>query len=162
MPESASSLAILAKPLLPLVRTVSSYCNRLHQERKVGKSPSEQSTDIADGILDQTLDRLRGGNIEDQWWKGILNRIGQEYIAPDSLRSHIWQEWLSKTKVTEDLKLLAKAKIMDRDENPEVRARLAKSYPDRTYEVHPMEFEPVDLVVAILVAGYLQPISHDQ
>ncbi|MYB26173.1 MAG: hypothetical protein F4X32_01545 [Candidatus Dadabacteria bacterium] len=112
--------------------------------------------------MDQTLDRLRGGNIEDQWWKGILNRIGQEYIAPDSLRSHIWQEWLAKTEVTEDLKLLAKAKIMDRDEDPEVRARLAKSYPDRTYEVHPMEFEPVDLVVAILVAGYLEPISHDQ
>ena len=162
MPESASSLVILARPLLPLVKTVSSYCSRLHQERKVGKSPFEQSTDIADGILDQTLDRLLGGNIEDQWWKGILNRIGQEYIAPDSLRSHIWQEWLAKTKVREDLKLLAKAKVMDRDEDPEIRTRLAKSYPDRTYEIHPMEFEPVDLVVAILVAGYLEPISHDQ
>ena len=162
MPESVSSLVILAKPLLPLVKTVSNHCNRLHQERKAGQSPSEQSTDIADEILDQTLDRLRGGNIEDQWWKGILDRIGQEYIAPDSLKTNIWQEWLAENKVTEDLKLLAKAKIMGRDEDPEVRTHLAQSYPDRTYEIHAMEFEPVDLVVAILVAGYLEPISHDQ
>ena len=112
--------------------------------------------------MDQTLDRLRGGDIDDQWWRRILDKFGQEYIAPDSLRSPIWQKWLADTKVTDDLKLLAKERIMGRGQDLEARIRLTQSYPDRTYEIHPVEVEPMDAVVAILVAGYINSISDDQ
>lgn len=162
MPEPLSSLVALATSLLPLVKTVSGHCKRLYQERQTAHAPPIQSTDIADEVLNQTLDRLRGGNIDDQWWKKILERVGQEYIAPDSLKSNIWQKWLKDTNVVNDLKLLAKAQIMGEDQDHGIRTRLAQSYPDRTYEIHRMEFEPIDVVVAILVAGYLQSIPHDQ
>ena len=161
MPESASSLVILARPLLPLVKTVSNHCKRLQEERKAGQSLFEES-DIAGGVLDQTLDRLRGGKIDDQWWKRILDLFGQEYIAPDSLKSLTWQKWLADTEVADDLKLLAKAQIMGKIQDPEVRRRLIRSYPDRTYETQRMEVEPVDVVVAILVAGYIQSIPSEQ
>ena len=162
MPELVSPLAILARSLLPLAKTVSNHCKRLHKERRAAQSRLELSTDIVDGILNQTLDRLRGGSIDDHWWKGVLNRIGQEYIAPDSLKSSIWHKWLSDTSVADNLKLLAKAEIMGNDQDPEVRTFLAQSYPDRTYEIYRLEFEPVDVVVAILVAGYINSIPNDQ
>ena len=162
MPEPLLSLVALAASLLPLAKTVSDYCNRFHQERQAGRAPLIQSTDIADEILNQTLDRLRDGNIDDQWWKGILDRVGQEYIAPDALKSEIWKKWLKDANVADNLKLLAKAQIMGGDQDHEIRTDLARNYPDRTYEIHRMEFEPIDVVVAILVAGYLQSIPRDQ
>ena len=162
MPDPTLPFITLARPFLSLVNAVFNHCNLLHKERQAGQGHLSQSTDIADGILDQTLDRLRSGNIDDQWWRRILDRFAQEYIAPDSLRSPIWQKWLADTKVTDDLKLLAKERIMHRDQDPKVRIRLTQSYPDRTYEIHPVEAEPMDVVVAILIAGYINSIPDDQ
>ena len=165
MPDPISpllTLATLSRPFLPFVKAVFNHCNRLHEERRAGQGHFSQPIDIADGILDQTLDRIRGGNIDDQWWRRILDRFSQEYIAPDSLKSSIWQKWLADTKVTDDLKLLAKELIMGRSQDLEARMRLTQNYPDRTYEIHPVGTEPIDVVVAILVAGYINSIPTDQ
>ena len=60
--------------------------------------------------LDQTLDRIRGGNIEDSWWRGLLRGLGQSYVAPDFLRQPALQAWLREDQVADDLKTLATAK----------------------------------------------------
>ena len=115
-----------------------------------------------DSNLDQTLDRLRGGNIDDSWWQSILNWLGREYIAPDFLKTPALQEWLAQAHVADDLKALARAIIMGGDgEDAQVRERLAQSYSNRTGEALQLAGGSIDAAVGILVAGYIASIPSD-
>jgi len=134
---------------------------RLHAERKARETKA--NADLMERNLDQTLGRLRGGNVEDSWWRSVLNRIGQEYIAPDFLKNPSLQEWLADQRVSDDLKDLAK-KVVARGtkDDSEIPARLIKSCAIETNENDQSAIEAVNTVVAILVAGYIASIPAEQ
>ena len=113
--------------------------------------------------LDRTLDRLRGGSIDDSWWQNVLDRVGHEYVTPDFLKAPALQEWLARARVAEDLKALASAIIMGGDaSDPEIREHLADKYSDLTGEARQFAKGPIDVAVGILVAGYFASIPADQ
>ena len=154
-----SSFAFL---LRPVVQTVTSRITRLRAERQTGRKPTGLPSNLLKNILNETLDRLRGGNIEDPWWRNILDRIGQEYIAPEFLKKPALQEWLAEEQVANDLKTLASTRIMGiTHDEEETRSRLAQSFSQRTGEVLRLADGPIDVVVAILIAGHIASIGSD-
>ena len=161
MPEpSLSAFAIL---LRPFVTSVARHIRRLHAERRAGQMSLSQPSPIVDELLNRTLDRVRGGNIDSGWWQTLLDRFGQRYVAPDILRKPALQEWLAEESVADDLKAIATVRIMSTaEEEAALRDRLAQSYSSRTGEAVELASGPVEVVVAILVASYIAPIPADQ
>ena len=162
---SDPTLSVLASLLRPVAQATfkyaAKYASRLYAERKAGRSPT--NLPLLESILDQTLDILRGGKLDDSWWRKILNQLGHQYIAPDFLKNQELREWLTDSRVADDLKVLAKARIMGgAGSDTEIRACLAKSYTSQTGEASHLADEPIDVTVAILVAGYIASISADQ
>ena len=104
-----------------------------------------------------------GGEVEDSWWRRILDRLGHQYIVPDFLTNPALREWLTDTYVANDLKVLAKALIMGGPGgDPEIYGRLAHSYSNQTGEASQLADGPIEVTVAILVAGYIASIPPDQ
>ena len=162
---SDPTLSVLASLLRPVAQATfkyaAKYASRLYAERKAGREPIKSP--LMESILDQTLDRLRGGKIDDSWWRKILIQLGHQYITPDFLTNPVLQEWLTATRVADDLKVLAKALIMgEAGSSLETRLRLAHSYSDRTGEASHLADGPIEVTVAILVAGYIASIPSDQ
>ena len=157
------SLSALAFLLRPFVAKVFSYRRHLSAERQAGQVPLTEPSSIMDEYLNETLDRIRGGGIDSGWWKGLLDRIGQQYIVPDFLIKPALLEWLHDDSVANDLKTIAAWRIMETAEDEDaLRDRLAQSYSDRTGEALYLAAGPIDVVVAILVAGYIVAIPPDQ
>ena len=156
-PSAAASL------LLPFVTSVFGHARRLFAERRAGQAPFAQRPSIMDEPLNETLNRIRGGNIDSPWWRNLLDRFSQQYISPDFLEKPSLQEWLKDDTVTNDLKTIATWRITgtDRDE-AKLRDRLAQSYSHRTGEALHLAAGPINVVVAILVAGYIEEIPRDQ
>ena len=156
-------LSALAALLKPFVKVVVPRARQLHAERQAAQGPFQHPPDFMDHSLNNTLNRLRGGNIDDNWWSKLLSQVGQQYIAPEFLKTPALQKWLAEEHVADDLKVLATAQIMTNASNDaETRARLAQSYSNRTGEPHQLANLPIDVVAAILVAGYITSISSDQ
>ena len=157
------SLSHLASLLRPVVQPVIGRVARLRAEHQAGQMPTGVSSNLLEKTLNETLHRLRGGNVEDSWWRNILDRIEQEYIAPEFLKKPALQEWLVEDQVSCDLKALASARIMSTThDEAEIRSRLAKSYAEQTGETLRFADIPIDVVVAVLVAGYIASIPSDQ
>ena len=154
-------LSALAIPLRPVVKAVINRASRLRNERKAGQRLAVSTENLMENSLDETLGRLRGGNVEDSWWRRVLDRLGQSYIAPDFLRQPALREWLHEDRVVDDLKALAAA-IISGSDDPNAQARLARSYANRTGEETELAKQPVDVTVAIIVAGYIASIPADQ
>lgn len=162
---SDPTLSALASILRPVAQAAfkyaAKYASRLYAERKAGREPINSL--LMESTLDQTLDRLRGGKIDDSWWRKILGQLGHQYITPDFLTNSVLQEWLADEHVASDLKVLAKTVIMSGSGiDPEIRGRLALSYSDRTGETSHVADGPIEVTVAILVAGYIASIPSDQ
>ena len=162
---SDPTLSVLASLLRPVAQAAfkyaAKYASRLYAERKAGRDPT--NLPLMESSLDQTLDRLRGGKVEDSWWRKVLGQLGHQYIAPDFLKNQELREWLADASVADDMKVLAKALIMGGAvSDTEIRARLAKSYSSRTGEASHLADEPIDVTAAILVAGYIASIPADQ
>ena len=153
-------MASLARGLIPLVKAASRKASRLHAERTASQTPG--NPDLMEINLNITLGRLRGGEIDRPWWQNILDQFGLAYIAPEYLKKPALQEWLADQHVADDLKVLAKANLMPGfSHDSEIRERLRQSYSDRTGEVGQFADLPGDIVVGILVAGYLASIPSD-
>ena len=122
-----------------------------------------QPSSLMDELLNETLDRIRGGSIDTGWWQGLLDRFGQQFIAPDFLRKPALQEWLREEPVANDLKAIATWRIMATAQDEAApRDRLAQTYSIRTGEALYFAAGTIDAVVAILVAGYIEAIGADQ
>lgn len=162
MPEQLS-LSALAIPLRSVAHAAFKRVSRLRNERQAGQAPTGSIADLMENSLDETLDRMRGGPIEDSWWRGLLDRLRQSYIAPDFLRQPALQEWLREDQVADDLKALATARILGgAGDDPGIHARLAQSFANGTGEDCELARQPVEVVVAIIVAGYIAAIPTDQ
>ena len=157
------SLSALASPLQPFVAEVFRHAHRLSAERQAGQVPLTQPSSIMDESLNGTLNRVRGGGIDSGWWESLLARIGQQYIVPDFLTKPVLLEWLHDDSVENDLKTIAAWRIMETAEDEAaLRDRLAQHYSNRTGEAPYLAAGPINVVVAILVAGYIATIRSDQ
>ena len=158
-----SIISVLSRVFSSRIQGVARHIRRLFSERQAGQTPNEQPADQMERILDNTMDILRGGNIDDSWWKNILNKIHQSYISPEFLQEPELQDWLNEAGVANDLKSLAKTRIIGgRQDESVILARLAQSYSDRTGDVSNLATQTIDVVVAILSAGYVSSIPTEQ
>ena len=156
------ALSAAASFLQPFAAVVLKRVSRLDAERKTGLMPVIQQTSLMDQVLNETLKRLRGGNIEDVWWRNILTRFSQRYVSPDFLLKPALQEWLADEQVATDFKTLATNHlILVVEDNAHSRTRLIHSYSARTGEAHRLANGPIEVVVAVLVAGYIASIPSD-
>ena len=136
---------------------------RLYAERRAGRLPLNQAPDFMDGTLNDTLRRLCGGRIDAAWWDRILHQFGQRYVAPDFLQKPALQEWLADPQVSADFKTLAQNRIMTGSPDPEEPTiRLTESYSRFTGEASHFARGSIEVVIAVLVAGYIASIPHDQ
>ena len=125
--------------------------------------PISRGEDLLDKGIGETLDRLRGSGVDDTWWRSFLRSIEHSYIAPDFLQKPSLQEWLNEEQVQVDLKKIARAHIMGAKPGDEaVRARLRESYEKNTGEDERLADGPIDVIVTVLVAGYIESIGREQ
>jgi len=156
------SISATANTLLPVVKAISPKLRRLYQERKAGSMPIGSTTDLLEEGMDKTLDRLTGGKNIDKWWKRFLNKIGHDYISPEFLRIQAVKDWLSFPQVQKDIKVLAREQIMGgEDYDQDIFQRLRKTYADKTGEDERLANGPIDVIVAIIAAGYFGILSPE-
>lgn len=157
-------LSVLAKVLIPLVAAVRGPVRRLRAERRAADDGSGGPVDLMRGLLVETLRRLQRGQLDDDWWQQILDKLGHKYVAPDFLRVPALRDWLRLEAVEDGLVALAKANVMGtvHGAEPDVRKRLRACYADVTGEAEHRANGPIDVVVAVLTAGYLAAIPRNQ
>ena len=161
--NSEPSLSLLANFLQPFVENVNRQWSRLRAERQAGQVPFTQPSSMMDDLLSETMNRIRLGNGDIGWWRTLLDYFGHTFIAPDFLKKPALAEWLDEEEVRNDLKLLATSRIIDSDVDETVICeRLAESYAERTGEAKQFSGGPIDVVTAILVAGYVSSIPREQ
>ena len=155
------SLSILAAALRPVFSAVTQHVARLHAERSAVRPTYNAS--LLEHTINDTLNRLKGGNITDTWWRNLLTVVEHKYVAPDFLKVHAIREWLGQEKVAKDFKVLAADLVMGAPvERPKERERLAIEYTKCTGEDRHRAHGPIDVLTGILVAGYLSSIPANQ
>lgn len=159
MPDPTFSL--LATTLRPVYSAAMRHASRVHEERSAASAA--YNVDLLNHTISDTYDRLKGGNITDSWWKTLLAVLGHKYIAPDFLKVYAVQEWLRKDIVETHFKDLAADLVMDVTADRTVeRERLAEEYSAFTGEHHHRANGPIEVVLGILVAGFLASIPSSQ
>jgi hypothetical protein len=164
-PDDVAKLTLseLAIPLLGLAKAIWPYVRRVHGERSAGRVPFEGESDFLEKGLGETLGRLCISNVDDVWWRKLLDCIEHKYVAPDFLQKPALLEWLADSHVQADFKALARARIMGADaDNPKILSRLRRTYADKTGEHERLANGPIIVTVAILAAGYLASIAPEQ
>jgi hypothetical protein len=141
------TLSAAAEILRPLAQAVSRHVRRVYQERQAGQMPFHGGNDLLERGLDETLDRLRGGNVDDAWWRNLLARIGHQFVVPDFLRKPALQEWLGDEQVQTDVKALARARILGANtDDLEARLRIRRAYSQSTGEDERLAEGPIEVV----------------
>jgi hypothetical protein len=156
-------LSTLARSLGSFVQAVWPYARRLHQERQAGQTPLVNENDLLDSNFDETIARLCAGDLDDGWWRTLLNIVGHQYIAPEFLGKPALQEWLTREDVQTDIKALARRDVMGDDtDDPLAKARLSRAYAENTGEDERLAARPIQVVIAVVVAGHLGSIDRPQ
>jgi len=160
--KMTESISAIAKTLSPVVKVLSPKLRRLYKERKAARMPIGDISELLEKGMDETLDRLTGGKGIDEWWKGLLNKIGHEYISPKFLRIQAINEWLSDPQVQTDFKSLAREHIMGQEaHDQDIYQRLRQTYSAKTGENEMLANGPIGIIVAIIAAGYIGSISPE-
>lgn len=156
------SLSALAKVLRPIGDMAVRGAARLNAERVAANEPNDSVVSFLDASLDETLDRLCGGRVDDTWWRRLLAVAEQTYVAPGWLTEARVQEWLSTEAARWGVHAIAKARIIGTPSADEerIRGRLIASFPAASGAGELAE-DAIDVVVAVLVAGYLATIPRD-
>jgi hypothetical protein len=153
-------LSAVAKPLVSVAQAIRPHLQRVYRERQAGQMPFGGSNDLMEQGIDATFGRLRGGNVDDTWWHNLLNSIGHQLVAPDFLRMPALQEWLIDEQVQSDFKALARERIMGANtDDSKTWTRLRRAYAAITGENELLADGPIEVVLAILAAGYLGSIT---
>jgi hypothetical protein len=115
-PASSISLSTLAKPLIAigssLGKAVIPHLRQLHAERQAGRESTAVHTNFIDASLEATLSRLQQIEGNDSWWRELLQSAEIAYVRPDYLAKPSVREWLSEVAVRDDLKALARGKLL--------------------------------------------------
>ena len=157
------SLGTLAKGLLPLVGAARGRAQRLWAERHAAVGVYSGPVDLMGEVLRGTWARLVGP-VDDAWWRSVLNAVEQAYVAPDLLKMPALQQWLRMDALQEGFMALAKANVMGvaADDEQGIRDRLGACYADVTGEAKHFAEGPIDVVLAILSAGYIAAIPGNE
>ena len=157
------SLGVSAKVLSPLVRAVSGHVRRLRAERHAAGDVSFGPVDLMDEVLRDTWARLIG-RVDDAWWRRVLGAFELAYVAPDFLKKPALQQWLRVDPVQEGFVAMAKANIMGAavDDEQGIRDRLGEWYAEVTGEAQHFAKQPTDVVLAVLIAGYIAAIPSSE
>ena len=155
-------LSILSGIVKPFIRRLIRHIGRLRSERQASQVPISQPVDLMEEPLDETLDRLRGGNIDNPWWENILDRIEQPYIAPDFLCTPDLREWLSDNTNIKNIKQFVKTRINGCPDDTKLYSELIGSYSVLIEEDRELAKEIIDVLVEILSAGYSAAIPDEQ
>ena len=159
MPDPTYSL--LATTLRPAFSAAIRHASRLHEERSA--THTAFNANLLNHTISDTFNRLTGGNITDNWWRTLLAVVGHKYIAPDFLKVSAVQDWLRQDIVETYFRVLAAEVIMGVSaDRTEERERLAQEYSNFTGEHHRRANGPIDVVIGVLVAGYLASIPSNQ
>lgn len=145
----------LIKPFVAVSKAAVEYLRRLLRIRRAGAAPFT----VADGLLDEALTdmlgRFRGGGPDDSWWRQLLKHVENPLITPDVLKKPAVQEWLADRKVQAGLMALARGRIMGTEAAYEdVVATLRQTYAHYTGEHEQLATGPIEIAIAVLVAGY--------
>ena len=121
-------------------------------------------TDLMEVELRKTLERLNGGDVEEGWWRRVLNEMVQDYVAPVFFKKPAIRSWLNVANVQEGFLALASANVMNQTvpDEANIRKQLAESYSEQTGEAQRFAEVPIDAVVGSLTAGYFASIPRDQ
>ncbi len=162
----------IASLLLP--RKAGTHLSRLRCERRAMAPGARTDADLLGDIYDTTLDRLGNNRNEPAWWRKVVLTAEGDYILPygepgdddaglSFLRSVSVREWLSDRHVRADLKILATERMLaEGTDTGVIRARLAQSYADYTYD-HPLLAKArINTVVSGLVAGALSSLGPQE
>jgi tetratricopeptide (TPR) repeat protein len=84
-----------------------------------------------------------------------LNQVGHDYVAPEVLQREDLESWLKDDQVQNDFKALARARIVESSDAPEIHSRLRERYTEITRQPEYLTDEPIEVVVAILLAAFL-------
>lgn len=156
------SLSVVIAPLLGIVRAVWPSIRQLYGERRAGQAPL-RSTDLLDSILDRGLAHIsQDTGVDEEWWRVFLATIVHEYITPDFLRIPAVQEWLAQAQVKDDIKTIARSRILGSPvDDREVVDRLAQAYSIATGEAPNLASGPIEVIVAIVSASVLGRLSTE-
>ena len=125
--------------------------------------PFAGGDDLLAKDLDVTLGRLRGGDVDEAWWRNFLTRIKHSYVAPVFLCKPALLEWLGVEQVQSDLKALARSRIMGADADSEdIWMSLRGTYAVYTGEDERLADGPIDVVITVLAAGYFTGMSSGE
>jgi hypothetical protein len=150
------TLSGLAKVLAPTLQ----HANRVYRERQAARGPTLQTSNLLDESFEETLGRLIKGEVEESWWRHLLNAIEQQFVAPDFLQNPGLQDWLSYESIQEDFKAEARRQILGTERIDAIRhLRLRSRYSEITGERAELASGPIDAVVSILIAGYVASLS---
>lgn len=156
----SESISAILKVFLPVAKALWPKLRSVYRERQAGNMPLGGTDDLLEKGMEGTLKRLIGGKIDDAWWHNILDNIGHQYIRPDFLCIHAIREWLSDPQVQTYLKSLAREHIMGADDYAQdALAFLRQTYADRTGEDEKFADGPIEIIVAVIAAGYFGIIS---
>ena len=116
-----------------------------------------------DEVLRDTWARLIG-RVDDAWWRRVLGAFELAYVAPDFLKKPALQQWLRIDPVQEGFVAMAKANIMGAavDDEQGIRDRLGECYAEVTGEAQHFAEQPTDVVLAVLIAGYIVAIPGSE
>jgi tetratricopeptide (TPR) repeat protein len=154
------TIADTVKLLMPIAKLVWPHARRIYKEHQAGLLPSTKHSDLLDQGFQETLDRIVGSNVDSVWWENLLNKIEQPLVAPDFLLIHAIQDWLSDVIVQNHLKTIAKDRIMGvQTKNNKSLSILRSKYAEKTGEKNRFADDPIEIVVAIIAAGFLASIN---
>ena len=158
------SEAVLARTLLPIAKRVSGTIRRIHGEHAAAHAPLTVQTALLESALSETLHRLRGGDVNDVWWRRVLNAMLLDYVAPEFFVKPSIQEWLNIPEVGDAFLTLARTQITGLSEINEssLRKLVSERYSEQTGDHERSARLPIDVVVATLVGGYIASIPPDQ
>lgn len=148
------------KPLLGLTSQLLPPAKRVLSERSAGQTVVVDA-DLLRRELNATLDRLGAIQSHEAWWRDVLTRLGHAFVTPDFLAIPSIQEWLRDAAVRADLVTLAADVLLpSSSEAPDsANNRLAQSYSDHTGEAPVLAQGPIDVIVAIMLAGYFSALQ---
>ena len=104
------SFSTLSAALRPVFSAVTQHVSRLHAEKSAIRPT--YNADLLEHTINDTLNRLRGGNVTDTWWRSLLTAVGHKYVAPDFLKVHAIREWLTQEDVAKEFRTLASDLVM--------------------------------------------------
>ena len=134
---------------------------RVRAERTVAQGAT--IPDLFDDVLKPTLQRLQTGGLTESWWRDVFVPLAHQDTPRHHLEHPAVRQWLRNAQVGHDLFALTKAALLPgTTHDADVRQRLAERYIEHTGVDHRAAEAIIDLVVSVLVAGFLADIPRDQ